>query len=210
MRLFHSRISRFVILPSQVSAIPVLGATVLPSSPFILGGSDARDVGCGMWAGWLAAPTEIRFPLARKSKHSQSAVCAAHPRSPTAALKPIWDAGWSKPRLPLLPPPLLSSTFCFESVLVSRFGAEEWGSAGENASLLSEIRLRISLERPGVFELAWRLADDRGRWSWWRVINKHFSRAGKRCRQASGHQPAVSSLAPLQDAKYKSSAPLQH
>lgn len=81
--------------------------------PFILGGSDARDVGCGMWAAWLAAPTEIRFPPARKSKHSQSAVCAAHPRSPTAALKPIWDAGWSKPRLPLLRPPLLSSTFCF-------------------------------------------------------------------------------------------------
>lgn len=67
--------------------------------PFILGGSDARDVGCGMWAGWLAASTEIRFPPARKSKHSQSAVCAAHPRSPTAALKPIWDAGWSKPLL---------------------------------------------------------------------------------------------------------------
>lgn len=84
--------------------------------PFILGGSDARDVGCGMWAGWLAASTEIRFPPARKSKHSQSAVCAAHPRSPTAALKPIWDAGWSKPllpphpqHLPFCPPPSASS-----------------------------------------------------------------------------------------------------
>lgn len=65
-------------------------------------------------------------------------------------------------------------------------------------SLLSEIMLWISLERPGVFGLAWRLADDRGRWSWKRVINKHFNRAGERCRQASGNGPSLGSLAPLQ------------
>lgn len=51
-------------------------------------------------------------------------------------------------------------------------------------SLLSEIMLWISLERLSVFGLAWRLADDRGRWSWKRVINKHFNRAGERCQQA--------------------------
>lgn len=73
----------FVILITKVSVIPVLGATALVA-PFILGGSDGRDVGCG-----LAAPMEIRFLPPRKSKHSQSAVSAVHPRSPTAALKPI-------------------------------------------------------------------------------------------------------------------------
>lgn len=72
------------------------------------------------------------------------------------------------------------------------------GKKRGKGSLLSEIILWISLERPSVFGLAWRLADDRGRWSWKRVINKHFNRAGERCRQASGHGPSLGSLAPLQ------------
>lgn len=62
--------------------------------------------------------------------------------------------------------------------------AREGGKKREKGSLLSEIMLWISLERPSVFGLAWRLADDKGRWSWKRVINKHFNRAEERCRQA--------------------------
>lgn len=77
-------------------------------------------------------------------------------------------------------------------------------------SLLSEIMLWISLERPSVFRLAWRLADDRGRWSWKRVINKHFNRAGERCRQASGHGPSGGSLAPLQVKLQEQSATHHH
>lgn len=79
---------------AEASAIPVVGRLgFASSSSWLLGGADE---GCGMWdvgwlAGWIAGwrPTEITFPPDRKSKHSQSAVCAAHPRSPTAALKPI-------------------------------------------------------------------------------------------------------------------------
>lgn len=36
-----------------------------PHSPFILGGSDGWDVGCGL-ATWM----EIKFPTPHKSKHS--------------------------------------------------------------------------------------------------------------------------------------------
>lgn len=79
-----------------------------------------------------------------------------------------------------------------------RVWAREGGKKRGKGSLLSEIMLWISLERPSVFGLAWRLADDRGRRSWKRVINKHFNRAGERCRQASGHGPSPGSLAPLQ------------
>lgn len=141
----------------------------------------------GMWdVGWR--PTEITFPPARKGKHSQSAVCAAYPRSPTAALKPIWDAGWSKPHRPTVPAaPSLPSVLPPSAPSQSSSAAQEPRSWGENASLLSE----ISLERPGLFELAVRLADGSRRWSCCRrVINKHFSRAREKCRQPSGHRAA--------------------
>lgn len=89
-------------------------------------------------------------------------------------------------------------------------GMREGKKKRGKGSLLSEIILWISLERPSVFGLAWRLADDRGRWSWWRVINKHFNRAGKRCRQASGHAPSLGWLAPLQVTKHEQTAARQH
>lgn len=132
-------------------------------------------------------------------------------------------AGWSKP----LPLPFFSSIHPFLSLFLSsppvatqfspkallfgrqwdrstggeeRVGVWAWkgGEKWGKASLLSEIMLWISLERPSVFGLAWWLADNRGRWSWKRVINKHFNRVGERCRQASGHGPSMGSLASFQ------------
>lgn len=209
MRLFHSRISCFVILSSQVSAIPVLGLCVLPSSPsfLVVAMRGMWDVGCGL-PGWLCRQRSDFLRPAKANTASRQCV----PRIPGVQLL-LWNqfgmldgvnlASPSSP-LPFCPPPSASSQSSSPALEPRRGGVEE-------KMLLSflKIRLQISLERPGVFELAWRLADDRGRWSWWRVINKHFSRTGKKCRQAPVHQPAMSSLAPPQDAKYKSCASLQ-
>lgn len=74
----------------------------------------------------------------------------------------------------------------------------------------SEIMLWISLEQRSVFGLAWRLADDRGRWSWKRVINKHFNRAGERCRPASGLGPSLGWLASLQVTLHEQTLAHQH
>lgn len=69
--------------------------------------------------------------------------------------------------------------------------------------------LWIAVERPGVFGLAWRLADDRRRWSWRRVINKHFNRLGRGVGRPAGHRPSPGSLAPLQVALHDYTATQQ-
>lgn len=175
-----------------------------------------------MWVGYMDGDQISYTP--QKQTQLVGSVCRASPESNCCSETNLAaHAGWSKPLPPpyfllsihpSLPPfPFLSLQFSSSRALLfgrhseteGEGGRKGWESLGMRrgkkmgkGSLLSEIMLWISLERPGVFGLAWRLADDRGRWSWKRVINKHFNRAGERCRQASGHGPSLGSLAPLQ------------
>lgn len=167
----------FIILITEVSLIPALGR-LAAVAPFILGGCDGRDVGCG-----LGTLVEIRFPSPHKSKHSQSAVCAVHPRSPTASLKLIYQPMLDEVNLyPLInffqhrPGSFVSSPWAFLFFKKRHFG----GLKREKGSLLSPVMFWSSWDWHGSWQKT-------GTSSWKRVINKHFNGNVERCQQASGH-----------------------
>lgn len=148
-----------------------------------------------MWVGFTGGDQISYTP--QKQTQPVGSVCRASPESNCSSETNLAaHAGWSKPLPPLSflpssihpppflflsPLPLVSSPllkhYSLEDTVRQREGGEGGHEkGGKRGFSFSEIMLWISLEQPSVFGLAWRLADDRGRWSWKRVINKHCNR----------------------------------
>lgn len=156
-----------------------------------------------MWVGYTGGD-QISF-TPQKQTQPVSSVCCASPESnccPETNLPA--HARWSKPlpRLSFILP--LTSFLLLLFLSFSPYKEDSWG-VKEGKGVSSSRSYALDQSR-----LAWQLAENRGRQSWKRVINKHFNGTVERCRQASGHGTTLGLLVPLQVTLHEENAVTQH